>query len=210
VAELSRDPATEPIGAPKGNGFGVASLILGIVALVGAFIPFLNYGSIVLAIIGLTLGVVGLVVKFRKRGTAVAGLILSALGLILSIVMVVVYTAVFFGISKTVEDTNKAANATHSVVYSITGDSTDATVTYSTFTDGKSGTEQATGQTLPFSKTLTAKGDKSSFSFNSFSLTGTNGTSGTTITCEITVDGKSIAKQTSTGQYATVSCSGTN
>jgi hypothetical protein len=194
----------------NGNGFGVASLILGILALVGAFVPFLNYGSIFVAGIGVVLGVVGLVVKFRPRGTAIAGLILSALGLILAIVMVVIYTAVFFGVSAVVAETKKAANVTHTVVYTLTGDSTDATATYSTFTDGKSAQEQATGQKLPFSKTITAKGGSDSLSFNSFTLSGTNGADGTDITCDISVDGKSIATQTSSGAYASVTCSGSN
>jgi hypothetical protein len=212
----TQQPLTNPstpiqvVPAKSGNGFGVASLILGILALVGAFIPFLNYGSIFLAGIGIILGVVGVVIKLRPRGTAIAGLILSGLGLILSIMMVVIYTAVFFGVSKAVEDTNKAANTTHTVIYTLTGDSTDATATYSTFTDGKSAQEQATGQTLPFSKTVTAKGGVDSFTFNSFTLTGTNGATGSEITCEITVDGKSIATNTSSGPNAIVTCTGSN
>ena len=191
-----------------GNGFGVASLVLGIIGIVGAFIPFLNYVAVVLAIIGIVLGVIGLVVKLRRRGTSIAGLILSAVGLILAVIMIVVYSAIFFGVAKAVEDTQKAANTMHSVVYSLTGDSTDATVTYSTFTDGKSGQEQATSQTLPFTKTIEAKGDKTSLSFNSFTLSGSNGTTGTSITCDISVDGKSIATQTSSGPYSNVTCSG--
>lgn len=203
-------PSAATVQPLKGNGFGVASLIFGILAIVGAFIPFLNYGAIFFAIVGLVLAIVGLVVKLRKRGTAIAGLILSAIGLILAIVMVVVYSAIFFGVSKAVDDTKKAANATHSVVYSLTGDSTDATVTYSTFTDGKSGQEQATSQTLPFTKTIEAKGDSKSLSFNSFTLSGSNGATGTSITCDISVDGKSISTQTSSGPYANVTCSGSN
>ncbi|WP_217499109.1 DUF5067 domain-containing protein [Leifsonia sp. C5G2] len=72
-------------------------MILGIVTMVGFAIPFLNYITIVTGIAGVILGIVGLVIKFRPRKAAIAGVILSGLGLVLSIILVVVYTAVFVG-----------------------------------------------------------------------------------------------------------------
>jgi hypothetical protein len=203
-------PTQEVLITRKGNGFGIAALILGILSFVGAFIPFLNYGAIFMAVVGLALGIVGLIAKNRPRGGAIAGVILSALGLILSIIMVILYTAVFFGVSKAVDDQKKEAAKSHSVVYTLSGDSTDADVTYSTENNGTFGEESANGQTLPFTKTITVKGSSDSFTFNDFTLTGINGTTGTTITCAITLDGKTIATQTSTGQFASVTCSGSN
>lgn len=72
-------------------------MVLGIVTMVGFAIPFLNYVTIVTGIAGVVLGIVGLVIKFRPRKAAIAGVILSGLGLILSIVLVIVYTAAFVG-----------------------------------------------------------------------------------------------------------------
>jgi hypothetical protein len=134
--------------APRGNGFGVAAVILGVVSAAGAFIPFLNYFCVLVAFVGLTLGIVGLVVKNRLRGAAIAGVILSAIGLIVSIIMVIVYTAVFFGVPKAVNDTHKDATKSIILIYSGIGDSTDADVPYDSYTDGKSGSASANNQVL--------------------------------------------------------------
>lgn len=199
-------PPAPPAPTKRTNGFGIAALILGILTVIGAFIPILNYGAWFLGLIGLVLGIVGLVVKDRTRGTAITGTILSGVGIILSIILAVTYTVGFAAAVKTeIDKSSAAAAAPVDVVYELTGTSTDATVTYSTWSDGKSGTEQATGQTLPWSKTFTVtKGGD--FDFKAFTLTGTNGQTGTDIGCKITIGGKVVSQQTSTGAYASVMC----
>jgi hypothetical protein len=206
-------PLTTGAAAParKGNGFGIAALIVGIFALVFAFVPFVSYVAIVAGIIAVILGIVGVLKKFRPHGTSIAGLILGAIGLILAIVMTVLYAAIFFGISKAVSDQHKAASTSHTVVYSVTGAAQDANITYATFTDGNAGTQQSSSTPLPFTKTITVKGSSSSFSFNSFTLTAMNGISDTgSISCTIKVDGKTVVSQTSTGSLAAATCSGSN
>ncbi|CAN5267902.1 hypothetical protein BH09ACT1_BH09ACT1_12100 [soil metagenome] len=95
----------EQLPQPKaGNGFGLAALILGIVTMAGFAIPFVNFVSIGTGVIGLALGIIGMIIKFRPRKAALAGVILSGLGLILSIILVVVYTAAFAGAVKAVSD----------------------------------------------------------------------------------------------------------
>jgi hypothetical protein len=75
--------------APKGNGLAVAALVLGIIALVFCWIPFLNVLSIILGLIGLGLGVPGLLGALRGRrsgkGMAIAGVILSVVAVIAAI-----------------------------------------------------------------------------------------------------------------------------
>ena len=203
-------PAAPAADLKKGNGLGVTALILGILALIGAFIPFMNYVSGFLAFIGLVFGVIGLFLKERRKGVAIAGTIISGVAIILSIVMAITYTSLFASAVKTSIDENEAAaNVDVVLLYEVTGDSTDASVTYSTFTDGKSGTEQSTGQALPFTKELTVKAG-SDFDFSHFSLTANNGTTGTDITCRITLDGEVVSEQTSTGAYASALCSSTD
>jgi hypothetical protein len=94
---------------------------------------------------------------------------------------------------------NKANTTKHTVVYSVTGSGT-ADITYDSFTNGNSGTSQDTGAAIPWSKTITGSGI-----FNVYSLTATL-SSGGTVTCSITVDGKQLASHTSTGQFASVDC----
>ena len=103
-------------------------------------------------------------------------------------------------VSKSIND---ASNKVHTITYSVTGDG-PADITYDTFTSGNTGSEQANGATLPWTKTLTAKGF-----FSIYSL-GAQLNSGTTISFSITLDGKVISNHTSTGQYANVDCSGSN
>lgn len=88
-------PAPAATGRGSRSGLGLTSLILGIIAFIGAFIPFINYGSGLVALVGLILGVVVLFQKNRSKKSAIAGVITSTIALILSIVLAVVYTAAF-------------------------------------------------------------------------------------------------------------------
>jgi hypothetical protein len=66
------------------------------------------------------------------------------------------------------------------------------------------GQQQETGVSLPWFKQFTA-----GQGFQSFVVLAQNaGTTGS-ISCEIDIDGKVISQQTSTGQYAIVTCTGT-
>jgi hypothetical protein len=102
------------------------------------------------------------------------------------------------------------AAASRTVVYEVTSDAgTAGNVTYLTFNNGGSGQEQATEAPLPFSKTIDLE-DDGMFESSIFSLTAQASADATTISCKITADGKVVAEQTSTGQYAVVSCSGSS
>jgi hypothetical protein len=190
----------------RGNGLGVAAIVVGSVALVGALIPFLNYATGFLAFIGLVLGVIGLFLKGRAKGSAIAGSVISFVAIVLSIVLAIAYTAGFAAaVNKTVQDENVKANKTITLQYDVIGSSTDGSITYATYSKGTSGTEQVTDPTLPFTKTLTVK-TGGTFDFTSYSLLATNGSTGTSIECKITLDGKVVADQTSSGAYATADC----
>jgi len=86
-------PPTTPTKAA--NGLGTAALVIGIIAFVGAFIPFVNYGSGLLAAVGVVLGAIALTRKAKAKRAALAGLIVSVIAVILSIVMAIAYTASF-------------------------------------------------------------------------------------------------------------------
>lgn len=87
-------PPTAP-PAKRGNGLGLAALILGIVALIGAFIPFVNYVSGVIAVAGIILGIIAITRKDKPKKAGMAGLIVSVIALILSIVLAIAYTVGF-------------------------------------------------------------------------------------------------------------------
>jgi hypothetical protein len=96
---------------------------------------------------------------------------------------------------------NDANNVKHTVVYTVTGSGT-ADITFDSFSGGSSGSSQDTGAALPWTKTITGSGI-----FNLYDVNATL-TSGTSVTCTLSVDGKVVASHSSTGQYASVDCTG--
>ena len=75
----------QPAAAPRGGGKAVASLLLGIVSLLVWLVPIVG---IPVAVVGLTLGILGL--GGSRRGLAIAGVILSAIGVALALVNAVI------------------------------------------------------------------------------------------------------------------------
>lgn len=66
-----------------GKGFAITALIMGILAIVNSFIPFLNIISYIFAILAVIFGIVG-IVKKTGRAMAIVGLVLGGVSLILA------------------------------------------------------------------------------------------------------------------------------
>lgn len=105
----THDPSSEPssgygsaaagqsAGAPR-NGLGIAALVVGVLAIVASITVV---GGVVLGLIAIVLGFIG---RSRAKkgqatngGVALAGIITGAVGVVLSIVLVVAGAAIFFG-----------------------------------------------------------------------------------------------------------------
>lgn len=77
----------------KGKVPGIIALVLGIIGLILAWIPIVNWVSFPLVIAGLVLGIVSLVMASGGKGPkgfGIAGLIISAVALVLTIVMTII------------------------------------------------------------------------------------------------------------------------
>lgn len=127
--------------------------------------------------------------------------------LLLGLVAVIVVIAVAANAGK--GGGGSSGSSVH-VVYSVTSDAPTALVTYATLNNGNLGEQQDTAAAMPWSKSL----DVADSFVKSFTLTASmtpdlsgGGAGGSTITCTITVDGKTVATQTSHGPGATVTCS---
>ncbi len=72
----------------KRSGLATASLVLGIIAIVGCWIPFLNTFSIILGFVGLGLGIPAFIIYLIKKkgslGKSIAGLVLCVLTLVIA------------------------------------------------------------------------------------------------------------------------------
>lgn len=72
----------------KASGLATAALVLGIIAIVGAWIPFLNVVSIILGVLALIFGLIPLFQK-RSIGKAVSGVVLGLASIVIAISMIV-------------------------------------------------------------------------------------------------------------------------
>lgn len=83
-------PAYVPERPRKDNGLAVAGFVLGLLGFLGSFVPLLNIPAIVIAVVGLILGIFGITTA-RKAGTgkglAVSGVVLAALAIVIGILV---------------------------------------------------------------------------------------------------------------------------
>lgn len=98
--------------APQGkSGLAIAGLVLGIVGIVGSWIPILNNFSFILAALGLIFGVIGLVVVLRSsgqkggKGMAIAAVVVSLLACVIVFATQNLYSQAIDEASDQVQDT---------------------------------------------------------------------------------------------------------
>lgn len=65
----------------KSGGKAVGSLVCGIISIIG----FWSFITIIVAIVGIVLGIINIAQKNPQKGMAIAGIVMSVLGLLLSI-----------------------------------------------------------------------------------------------------------------------------
>lgn len=73
---------------------GIAALVLGIISIIIGFIPLCGSIALVPAIIGVVLGIVDVVLKSKKgekKGISIAGLVLSAIAVVIIVFWVFVF-----------------------------------------------------------------------------------------------------------------------
>ena len=91
-ALVAKKPAAAGYADDRGSRMALASGILGIVAFLGAFGPYVWFFSFAAAIAAIVLGVFGL--RSARRGWAITGIVLGSVALFIALV----FTGLFFGI----------------------------------------------------------------------------------------------------------------
>ena len=210
-------PAASPYApdpAPS-NGLGTAALVLGILAILVAFVPLLGFSAYPLSLLGIVFGLVGLRKVSRgtamNRGVAVAGLITSVLGLVLVGVSTALYVgAINAGVQGFKDGVDKSFNAVHHITYTASSSTGgDLDVSYSQGRDGSGSQSQARS---PWSVDTTVTGSFASLTASSgFDAANPGRQQG--VTCSI-VDrdtGKTLVTNTvPPSGGATVTCTATN
>lgn len=101
----------------KNSGLGIASMVLGILAILGCFIPYLNIGSFILGFISVIFAIIALCKK-SKVAMPIVGLVLSIIAFGIGVMVNGATTLVLKETGKELERTSKELDK-------ITGDSTD-------------------------------------------------------------------------------------
>lgn len=190
---------------PQRNGPGTAGFVLGLLGLVFSFIPVVGVVAWPLVVVGLGLGLFGLVRVVRgqadNKGVAIAGIVLSAIGLAVCVAWVALLGGASSDAENALDDLQAQADKGSVLVYEVTGDAPEATVSYSALGDGR--TDEEVVGTFPWTKEFTLMGTA-----RGGTLDVTTGADGGTVTCEVTVDGVARKTATASGPNAVASCSG--
>ncbi|HTR50766.1 MAG TPA: hypothetical protein VMJ10_08680 [Kofleriaceae bacterium] len=96
---------------PQGNGMAVAAMVLGILAIVLCWIPFLNWGLALLAIIFGALGIGAANKRGSGKGMAIAGLVCGAIGALLGVMFWLLVVAAVRTVGHQIEKGSKKAIA---------------------------------------------------------------------------------------------------
>lgn len=86
----------------KKNSFATAGFVLGIIAMIFSFLPFINYFSFVMGFLAVLFGIIGLIKKGSK-GIAIAAIILGVLSLYIAYSVI---NSAVDSINKTVDELN--------------------------------------------------------------------------------------------------------
>jgi len=107
-------PAGPPYGPPagppqqKGAALAIASMVLGIIALLLSWIPIINNVAAIVALVGLGLGIPALI--FARRGThsgtglAITGLVTSVVALVLVVVTQLAFAEVIDEVDRAIDE----------------------------------------------------------------------------------------------------------
>ena len=104
---------------------GILATIFGAIALLGSWIPFINYLSFFIAIVALILGIIGLIVNLKKRKTmAIIGTSLAVASVVLFFTTQILYANVY---KDFVREFNRSyREASSSMEHDLTDDTIDS------------------------------------------------------------------------------------
>lgn len=191
-------------GSRQNPALGIVALVLGILAVIFSFIPVVNIVAFILAVAAIVCGLISLIRRMAGKAMAVVGLVLSVVAIVIGVAVdITVANAISSAsheISKSIDSYSAQASAKHSIEYKITTNG-PAAVTYW----APDGTSQDS-ITSDWTKDLATTGLTTAL----VTVTASDvQNASASVSCEIFIDGKSVAKHTGAGSLASASCTGT-
>lgn len=120
----------------------IVGLVLAIIALLVSFVPIVNNGAFVLGLVGAVFAIVGIVQtgkgKRRGRGTAVAGLIVAILALVIVLVTQSMYSAAIDSVTNGAQPTDASSNSAAPAASTDAASSSASSADYSNMAPGQS------------------------------------------------------------------------
>lgn len=89
-------------GEKPRTGLSIASMVLGILAFLSCWIPFVSYAAVIMALLAVIFGIVGL--RRSGRGMAITGLVLGGIALIASVLFSIFYTTIFIDAARVAQE----------------------------------------------------------------------------------------------------------
>jgi hypothetical protein len=190
------------------RGLAITALILGLLALVTAWIPFWSYIAVLIGVAAVVLGIIGM--RRKQGGMALTGVITGGLGAIFAIIMSIVWTALFvfaanhpdFGDSDSDSSDlgGSAESSSHTVELQVTGTATAADIDYA----AGGSDDEADAAPVPWSKTVSVTARD--FTIYNLDAMSTDVDDPGSLTCTIKIDGKVVKTETAEGPDAFVDC----
>lgn len=96
----------------EGNskGMAIAALVCGILGIIGGFIPGVSYFTLVLAIVGIVLGVIARKKGGEGKGMATAGMVCGIVGVSLTVLAIICVACTAAAIGGAANDIMNSAN----------------------------------------------------------------------------------------------------
>ncbi|CRK61213.1 hypothetical protein [Alloactinosynnema sp. L-07] len=185
--------------APPRNGLGTAGFVVGLIGMLFAFVPIVGVIAWPMVIVGLILSIVGVVLAGKRqatnRGMAIAGVVVSAIGLVVCVIWAVAFAnavneAANDGIALAVPSEPPAAGR-RTVVFTISSGKA-VNVRYGDLGDQRSAVVEPTPG---WTQTVTVGGGGHHLSLSADAVGSDDFTS--PVTCSIAVDGEKVAEQSS-------------
>lgn len=185
------NPQQPPIVRVEKNNMATASLVLGIVTLVMAFLPVIGLIAFATGPLALIFGLMARRGLPVGKGSMVAGLITGGVGLLISLVWAVVFTAIMGSAGSTYQDVRERSNQIHRV--ELIAESAAGTGMVNHGVRGDRITD-ADAQ-MPWSRTIEVTGND--WVTMAVHAPASDGLS--SVTCRVLVDGNVVDEKTSDG-----------